>query len=440
MSRFLRCCFGVLLSCSLVLPAAADDWVWLFNGENLDGWTKRGGDATYAVVDGAIVGTNGPGHNTFLCTNAIYSNFELEFDVRLENPLNSGVQIRSNVRHEEGRGDAEFLYGPQIEIEQGPGEAGYVYGERIGGWLTPEAERVPHSLFENEGWNHYRIVARGPRIQTYVNGRQVADLWMDDRYDEHWQGFIGLQVHSTNAPTGSQHVAWKNIRLREIETNGWIPLFNGNNLDGWTPKVRGRALGEDPDGHFRVEDGLLKSRPAVGKRFDDTFGHLFFEQPFKRYRIRAEYRLVGEQANGGPGWAFRNNGLMLHSQPPETMTRDQDFPRSIEVQLLGGNGESPRTTANLCTPGTKVVIDGVLREEHCINSASPTYHGDQWVQVEVEVLGSDGFVHYINGDEVMRYDLPQADDGTLIGEGYIAIQYESHPTDFRYIEVMPLDE
>lgn len=232
----------------------------------------------------------------------------------------------------------------------------------------------------------------------------------------------------------------------------WISLFNGKDLKGWTPKFTGYDLGTNYNNTFRVEDGLLTVSYDEWDEFNGEFGHLFYKDTFSNYRIRAEYRFIGEQVKNGEGWAFRNNGLMLHGQHPETMAKDQEFPVSIEVQLLGGNGEDPRPTANLCTPGTNVVLDGELFTPHCTTSDSETYHGDQWVTVEVEVRGSEIFKHYVNGELVMDYTEPQYDerdetaqpliegDNLLIDSGTISIQAESHPTQFRKIEVLPLDE
>lgn len=224
----------------------------------------------------------------------------------------------------------------------------------------------------------------------------------------------------------------------------WIQLFNGEDLSGWAIKFNGYELGENYNNTFRVEDGLLKASFEEWEEFSDEFGHIFYEEPFSHYRIRAEYRFVGEQAPGGEGWAYRNNGLMLHSQSPESMEVEQDFPRSIELQLLGGDGEEERTTANLCTPETHVVIDGELRTEHCINSSSETYHGDQWVTVEALVLGDSLVQHIMEDEVVLEYEQPQLEEEEgpleerLVGEGYIALQAESHPTEFRSVEVLNL--
>jgi len=233
----------------------------------------------------------------------------------------------------------------------------------------------------------------------------------------------------------------------------WISLFDGKDLTGWTPKFAGHELGENYKNTFRVQDGLLTASYDQYEKFNGEFGHLFYKDSFSHYRLRAEYRFIGEQVPGGPGWAFRNNGLMLHCQSPATMTRDQNFPVSIEVQLLGGDGTNERSTGNLCTPGTNVVMDGQLVTQHCINSSSKTYHGDQWVTAEVEVHGSRLIRHIINGEVVLEYSEPQLDDhdgdakrllsagaGLLLGEGYISVQAESHPTQFRKIELLPLGE
>ena len=174
-------------------------------------------------------------------------------------------------------------------------------------------------------------------------------------------------------------------------------------------------------------------------KFDNTFGHIFYKQPFSNYLFRMEYRFVGDQVNEGPAWAYRNNGVMIHGQTPESMGIEQKFPDSIEVQLLGADPGQVRTTGNLCTPGTKFYQNDELKEEHCYTSDSKSYAGDQWVQIEIHVFGSKEIVHFINGDEVMRYQLPQKDDGTLIEGGSISFQAESHPTEFRNIEIKSLD-
>jgi len=233
----------------------------------------------------------------------------------------------------------------------------------------------------------------------------------------------------------------------------WISLFNGQNLDNWQIKFTGQPLGVNYRDTFRVEDGLLTVSYENWDGFNNEFGHLFYDQVFSHYLLRVEYRFVGEQVNQGPGWAFRNNGMMLHSQDPRTMTVPQEFPVSIESQLLGGNGSDPRSNLNVCTPGTNMVMAGELITQHCTNSSSATFHGDQWVTIELEVRGSESLIHRINGETVfelqdMQLDPRDPDAQALISngseialnEGYVAIQAESHPTQFRSIELLPLNE
>jgi hypothetical protein len=237
----------------------------------------------------------------------------------------------------------------------------------------------------------------------------------------------------------------------------WIQLFNGKDLDGWTPKFTHHPLGVNLHDTFRVADGLLQVRYDRWTGFGGEFGHLFYKDAYSYYFLAAEYRFVGEQLAaaraGGLGWAVRNNGLMLHSQDPATVLRDQDFPISIEVQFLGGPGTgAPRPTANLCTPGTHVVMNGQLRTAHCTNSSSRTYDGDQWVRVEVLVQGDEVIRHIVDGKAVLEYTQPQIGggnasptdpavkkDGAPLARGFIAIQSETAPTDFRNIELVNLE-
>ena len=238
-----------------------------------------------------------------------------------------------------------------------------------------------------------------------------------------------------------------------IEAGDWRPLFNGRDLSGWTPKIRGYALGENFADTFRVRDGMLAVSYDGYETFDDRFGHLFFAEPFSHYRLRIEYRFVGEQARDAPAWAARNSGVMVHSQPPRTMLRDQDFPISLEVQFLGGLRDgNARPTGNVCTPGTRIVYDGAPDTSHCIRSTGPTIDGDDWVTAEVLVEGAERVVHYINGLPVVEYggvtygggnvtghDPAAKPDGAPLERGYISLQSESHPIEFRRVELLSLE-
>lgn len=230
----------------------------------------------------------------------------------------------------------------------------------------------------------------------------------------------------------------------------WVQLFNGKDLNDWTIKIKDHALNENFGNTFSVEDGVMKVGYDQYDGFREQYGHIFHKNKYSYYLLAVEYRFTGEQAKDGPGWALRNSGAMLHCQSPESLRPEQDFPISLEAQFLGGNGKDERSTGNLCTPGTNVYLNDKLFTPHCVNSSSKTYHGDQWVRAELLVLGDSLIRHIIEGDTVMTYTKPQYDgndkwvkqaglpDGGLIGEGYIALQAESHPVEFRKVELVDL--
>jgi 3-keto-disaccharide hydrolase len=234
--------------------------------------------------------------------------------------------------------------------------------------------------------------------------------------------------------------------------NEWIDLFNGKDLSGWTPKVTGYRVNENPSKLFRVEKGILKVSYDKYDKFSGQFGHLFYAEKFSNYILRVEYRFTGRQAPLGPGWAFRNSGVMIHSQSPQSMRVGQDFPIAIEAQMLGGDGMNSRSTGNLYTPGTNVFMNGRLITDHCISSNSQTYHGDQWVTMEIEVHGNNLIKHIVNGEVVMQYTQPQLDErdpdalmlldkqGLMLSGGFICLQAKSHPVEFRKVQIILLNE
>lgn len=215
----LRFTWYLVLLLAAAQTQAAEGWTELFNGKNLDGWVQKNGTATYRVEDGAIVGTTAKGSpNSFLCTGKAYQNFEMQFEVKVDSPLNSGVQIRSQTKG--GTPDGR-VNGPQVEIEASGAkgaEAGYVYGEATGrGWLTPKDRLKPHKHFKDNDWNHFRIVAQGPQIKTWINGEKIEDLTDEAIFASHPKGFIGLQVHGIGKNAGPYQAAWRNIKLRELD-------------------------------------------------------------------------------------------------------------------------------------------------------------------------------------------------------------------------------
>jgi len=242
--------------------------------------------------------------------------------------------------------------------------------------------------------------------------------------------------------------------INSADAGDWIQMFNGKDLSGWDIKFAKHELNDNYLNTFRVEDGLLKVRYDKWTSFNGEFGHIFYKQPFSYYLVAAEYRFVGNQVTGaGPqlAWALRNNGIMIHGQSAESMGLNQDFPISLEVQLLGGLGRGARPTGNLCTPGTNVHFGDSLITRHCTNSTSKTYDGDQWVRVEALVLGDSLIKHIVNGDTVLTYRKPEMGGGSAnntkpgvlvngkpIAEGSISLQAETAEIDFRKVEILNL--
>ena len=241
----------------------------------------------------------------------------------------------------------------------------------------------------------------------------------------------------------------KPLQKQEL-TKEWKSLFNGKNIEGWTPKFNGYKLGDNYKNTFRVENGVLKVSYDNYDNFTDQYGHLFYKTPFANYKLRLQYRFIGEQVKGGLSWATKNSGIMIHCQSPETMLLNQGFPISLEVQLLGGvKKDELRPSGNLCTPGTHVVMDGLQITEHCITANCKTYYGEEWITVEV-IVNNDSIKHYIDGKLVISYSKPtiggqfldstskeiQSKEGLPLTSGYISLQSESHPIEFKNIEII----
>jgi len=213
---------------SLVSFAEDSGWISLFDGKTLNGWKHSTlGTAKYSVVDGAIKGETVPGSpNSFLLSEKEYGDFELEFEVKVHNQLNSGVQIRSREKTEADLVDAKGkktndlgrFFGPQVEIESSPGQAGFIYGEATGrGWISAEPDKgAEHNHIKNGEWNQYRVVAKGARIQVWINGQAVADLTDEAIHKTHPKGHIGLQVHGIGKAEDTRDVYWRNIRIKPL--------------------------------------------------------------------------------------------------------------------------------------------------------------------------------------------------------------------------------
>lgn len=249
-------------------------------------------------------------------------------------------------------------------------------------------------------------------------------------------------------------LACNNVHQAQGNKKGWVSLFNGRDINDWIVKINHHEVGDNFGNTFRVEDGLIKVRYDRYGAFNEQFGHLYFKTPFSYYHLVVEYRFTGEWKKDAPSYTLRNSGIMFHSQDPRTMPKDQNWPISIEFQLLGGLGDGkPRPTGNMCSPGTNIVYKGVLDTRHCIESTSKTYDGEQWVKAELIVLGDSLITHIINGDTVLQYSKPQIggnvvvnydpavkQDGKILSGGFIALQSEGQPVDFRKVELLDLTE
>lgn len=233
----------------------------------------------------------------------------------------------------------------------------------------------------------------------------------------------------------------------------WIQLFNGRDINDWTVKTHHHEVGEDTLRTFRVEDGIVKVRYDRYGDFNDQFSHLYYNTPYSYYLLAVEYRFAGEQTKGAPSYTMLNSGVMYHSQDPRTMLKEQNWPISVEVQFLAGLSDGrPRPTGNMCSPGTDVVYNGRVDPRHCINSSSKTYAPGQWVRVEALVLGDSVVKHIVDGDTVLVYSKPQMGGGVVEGydpalwqpgkpltSGYVALQSEGQPVDFRKAELLNLE-
>jgi len=233
----------------------------------------------------------------------------------------------------------------------------------------------------------------------------------------------------------------------------WVSLFNGKDINDWFVKIQHHETGVNYGNTFRAEDGMIKVRYDQYDHFNDQFGHLYFNQPFSYYHLKLEYRFSGEWRKDAPVYTNLNSGVMYHSQDPRTMPKEQDWPISIEMQFLADLGDGkPRPTGNMCSPGTHIVYNGKLDTRHCINSLSKTYPPGEWIRAELIVLGDSLITHIINGDTVLQYSQPQIGgpvvnrfdpaqktDGKLLDRGFIALQSEGQPIDFRNIEILNLE-
>ena len=236
--------------------------------------------------------------------------------------------------------------------------------------------------------------------------------------------------------------------LNDTNKGKWVSLFNGKNLKNWKPKIVGHPLGENFGNTFRVENKILSTRYNQYDSFNNRFGSLFYDKKFTNYRLKVEYRFVGNLTPGAPVWGFRDGGIQYHCQPSATMGLSQQFPVCLEYNILGGKETGERPTGEICASGMYVEMNGKRNTSYCTPPrVKRTFKGDQWVTAEIEVR--DGRVtHYVNGEEVLQFDNPRFDsthaegkkfiigEKDMVRDGYISLQSNSHPMDFRKIEIM----
>lgn len=228
----------------------------------------------------------------------------------------------------------------------------------------------------------------------------------------------------------------------------WVSIFNGKNLDNWLPKIAGYKLGDNFGHTFRVENGILSTRYNEYDSFNKRFGALYYNKKFINYRLRVEYRFTGVTAPGAPSWGYRDGGIQYDCQPPSTLNLDQPFPVCLEYNLLGGNGKDERPTGEICASGMFVEIKGKKNTSYCTPPiVKRTFSGDQWVSAEIDVQEGK-IIHFVNGEEIIRFENPRYDSANPIAKnfiedgndevkgGYISLQSNSHPMDFRKIEIM----
>ncbi len=391
--------FVLLLFAYSVAPAGSpgvpgpeqDEWISLFDGSTLDGWIQHNGNAKYEVKNGAIVGTAvADSPNSFLCTKQMYGDFVLEFDVKVDKGLNSGVQIRSNTHQEKKR-----VHGPQVEIEAAPGESGYIYGEATGrGWLSPD--RSIKDAFRNGEWNHYRMKATGNRIQTWVNDRKIADL-TDKKSARH--GFVGLQVHSVSSGKAGLKVRWKNIRLKPLDNDSWKPLFNGKNLKGWrNPYDHGKAVVENNEIHLT----------SAGKKY-----FLATEKQYGDFVLEVSVKMPDRGANSGI--QFRS-----HVEP----NRVYGYQAEVDPSDRSWSG-------GIYDEGRRGWLKPLKNKPHAQGAFEPT----GWNRYRIHAEGNRMRV-YVNG--LKTADLTDEKDE----RGYIALQHHGEKGKtyrFRNIRIMELE-
>ncbi len=402
LASLLTLAFGCFTADQDAIAAPTDGWVSLFDGKSLKGWTQRNGTATYRIEGDTIVGKTTEGSpNSFLCTDKIYGDFELEFEVNVDSALNSGVQIRSRTKNGTPNGRVN---GPQVEIEASGAngaEAGYLYGEAAGGWMTPQELLKPHKHFKDNAWNHYRVIASGPKIRVWINGALISDLTDEKKYATHPRGFIGLQVHGIGRGTGPYEVRWRNLRLRELgpgeNVAGWVSLYNGKDLTGW--KTTGNWLPQ--------ADGVLLIKPRPGEKGWQRYSdYIWTEKKYKDFVLDLEYTYPPK---GNSGVFFRVGDI---KDPVST---------GIEAQILDSLGKEGKLTHH--DHGGIISTVGASK-----NMSNPP---GTWNRMIVTCRGTHLEVE-LNDEKIIDIDLSDSAVKDRPLAGHIGLQDHGEPNNLRF--------
>jgi len=418
-----------------------EGFVRLFDGKGLDGWVQRGGEAAYDVEKGEIVGrTVLDTPNSFLCTAKDYDNFLLEFEVKVDPALNSGVQIRSQSKPEyrDGR-----VHGYQVEID--PTDRAYsggIYDEaRRGQFLdSPEGNEEAQKAFKAGEWNKYEVEAVGDRIRTWVNGVPVADLV--DGVDR--SGFIGLQVHS--AEEAGLEVRWRNLWLKELpdvadrqwentltdeeRAEGWRLLWDGNTTWGW----RGAKSEEFPEEGWEIEDGVLTVLETGGDE-SRAGGDIITVDLYSDFELKVEFKMT----------TGANSGIKYFVDPE--LNKGEGSAIGLEFQVLDDENhpdarqgfEGNRTLASLydliAAPADK--------------NANPI---GEWNEARIVSRGNH-VEHWLNGEKTVAFERGSPEFRRLVArskykiwknfgeapEGHILLQDHGNRVSFRNVKIRKLD-
>ncbi|MEM6628871.1 MAG: DUF1080 domain-containing protein [Bacteroidota bacterium] len=403
-------CFAILMASSLL--AQESEWQYLLNGTDFSGWKQLNGKAKYEMIDGMVVGTAVPKEpNSFMATEKTYGDFILELEVKVDSPLNCGIQIRSLSKPEYNNGR---VHGYQVEVDPSTRAwSGGIYDEARRGWLYPLAgNHLGQKAFKNGQWNYYRIEAIGPSFRTWINGVPCSNL-LDDMTHE---GFIALQVHGVGrdeSKVGLQ-VRYRNVRImtenllanswgRDMnipEINmvanslsdrerreGWKMIWDGKTTDGW----RGAKLDNFPKGGWKIEEGVLKVLASGGGESENG-GDIVSTHKYGNFELKLDFRIT-EGANSGIKYYVDtelNQGAGSSIGLEYQILDDQKHPDA--KQGLNGN----RTVASL--------YDLIRAENLEFPNRKKPFNGvGKWNQARI--ISKDGHVeHWLNGRKVVEFE------------------------------------